>query len=102
MPEDLCQYCGADLDAQEPGTEVGYLYGIECRACPPGQRRTCMLPRSTRVDSLACPDCGAVFSASAPDVLVIKELTYDICPRCGERCGVRQARKIRDSAGGTI
>jgi hypothetical protein len=102
--EDLCQYCGADLEANPPGRDTGYLYGIECRRCPPERRRSLLLSRREQVESLACPDCGAAMAPAAthPDVLVIKEMTYDVCPACGERCGVAGARKLRDVSGGTL
>jgi hypothetical protein len=104
VPEDVCQYCGADLDASPPGREVGFVYGVECRSCPPERRRSQLLARAERVAALACPDCGASLAPaeSHPDVLVVKELTYDVCPACGERCGVSAVRKLRDVAGGVM
>ncbi len=104
MPEDACQYCGADLDARPPGREVGYVYGVECSRCPPGRRRSQVLARPERVAALACPDCGARLEPAEghPDVLVVKELTYDVCPACGERCGVSAVRKLRDVGGGSM
>lgn len=104
MPADECQYCGCDLDARPPRSETGYLYAIECRRCPPGSRRTHMVSRPAPAESLTCPDCGATLAPpeSDPSVLVIKELTYDVCPECGERCGVSAVRKLRDDASGAI
>jgi len=29
-------------------------------------------------------------------------MTYDVCPACGERCGVSAVRKLRDVAGGAM
>ncbi len=101
---DECQYCGADLEATPPRQEVGYLYGVECRRCPAGKRRSQLLPRPAPVAELACPDCGAVLAPAAehPDVLVIKEMTYEVCPACDARCGVSAVRKLRDVSGGTM
>ncbi len=46
---------------------------------------------------------GAVAPADAhPDVLVVKEMTYEVCPACGQRCGVAAVRKVRDVSGGTM
>ena len=102
--EDLCQYCGADLEANAPGSEVGYLYGVECSRCPPERRRSHVLARPTRVAELTCPDCGARLAPAEehPDVLVVKEMTYDVCPECGSRCGVAAVRKLRDVGGGVM
>jgi predicted RNA-binding Zn-ribbon protein involved in translation (DUF1610 family) len=63
-----------------------------------------MLARKDPVSELTCPDCGATISPveGHPDVLVIKEMTYDLCPSCGERCGVAEVRKVRDVSGGTM
>jgi predicted RNA-binding Zn-ribbon protein involved in translation (DUF1610 family) len=99
-----CQYCGADLDERPPVAERGYLYGVECHRCEPGARRSQILARSELVTELACPDCGTAIApaASHPDVLVVKEMTYEVCPACGERCGVASVRKIRDVSNGTI
>jgi rRNA maturation protein Nop10 len=104
VPDDECQYCGADLDASPPGRETGYVYGVECSRCPPAQRRSQMLARRERVEALACPDCGAEIAPAEkhPDVLVVKEFTYDVCPACGERCGVSAVRKLRDVGGGVM
>ncbi len=104
MAEDLCQYCGADLDATPPLVEEGYLYGVECSRCPPDRRRSQILARTARVEVLRCPDCGALLepAESHPDVLVVKEMTYDVCPACGERCGVSGVRKLRDVCGGVM
>jgi len=103
MPE-LCQYCGCDLEAEPPGSERGWLYGIECSRCPPGRRRSLVLARPAPVESLDCPDCGAAIApaASHPDVLVVKEVVYELCPRCGARCGVASVRKVRDVGGGVM
>lgn len=104
MPEDVCQYCGCDLDVRAPGSDTGFLYGVECSQCPPEKRRTNVLARPTRVRALTCPDCGAVIAPAEghPDVLVVKEMVYDVCPACGEHCGVSSVRKLRDTAGGTM
>lgn len=104
MAVDLCQYCGADLEASPPARELGYLYGVECSRCPPGRRRSQMLARRERAAELECPDCGARIAPAEehPDVLVVKEMTYDLCAVCGERCGVSAVRKIRDVSGGTM
>ncbi len=104
MATDVCQYCGADLAEVPPRHERGFVYGIACSACPPGRRRTLVLARPSRVASLDCPDCGArlVPAEEHPDVLVVKELTYEVCVACGERCGVAAVRKLRDLAGGAL
>ena len=104
MATEICQYCGIDLDECPPGLEVGYLYGVECARCPPDRRRSQMLARPVRVASLECPDCGASLEPvdHHPDVLVIKELTYEVCSACGERCGVARVRRLRDVSGGTM
>ena len=101
---DVCQYCGADLDEAPPAHERGYLYGVECSRCPPDRRRSQMLARPERVATLGCPDCGARIepAESHPDVLVVKEMTYEVCSVCGERCGVASVRKLRDVSGGTM
>jgi hypothetical protein len=101
---DLCQYCGADLEASPPEREVGYLYGLECSRCPPAERRSQMLARREPVVELVCPGCRAVIAPADahPDVLVIKEMTYDVCPSCRARCGVSAVRKLRDVSGGTM
>lgn len=99
-----CQYCGADLEGSLPRTERGYLYGVECHRCPPDERRSQVLSRDELVEALACPDCGAAIAPadSHPDVLVVKEMTYEVCPACGERCGVAGVRKLRDVSNGTL
>jgi hypothetical protein len=101
---DECQYCGADLEESPPGREVGFLYGVECSRCPPERRRSQMLARAELVRELRCPDCGAALAPADthPDVLVVKEMTYDVCPACGARCGVSAVRKLRDVSGGTM
>ena len=99
-----CQYCGADLERTPPTLEAGWLYGIECRRCPPGRRRSLVLARPRPVAELECPDCGAVIAPADahPDVLVVKEMTYEVCPACGERVDVHSVRKHRDAAGGAM
>jgi hypothetical protein len=98
MAADLCPYCDADLDEAPPRHEKGYLYGIECGRCPPEARRRIVLPRAERVAELACPYCGdpKVAPDEHPDVLVVKEMVYEVCDRCGERCGVFSARRLID------
>jgi len=104
VASEICQYCGVNLDETPPVLEVGYLYGVECARCPPDLRRSLMLSRRERVSELACPTCGATLSPPEehPDVLVVKEMTYEVCAACGERCGVVSARKLRDVGGGTM
>lgn len=104
MATELCQYCGADLDAVPPRRETGFLYGVECSRCPPDRRRSIVLARAGRVAELECPGCGARLAPAEghPDVLVVKEMTYEVCDACGERCGVAAVRKIRDDSGGTM
>lgn len=104
MASALCQYCGVDLDEVPPGEEVGWLYGVECRRCPPEGRRSVVLARPERVEALDCPGCGARLAPAEehPDVLVVKEMTYEVCAACGERCGVARVRKVRDAGGGVI
>jgi anaerobic selenocysteine-containing dehydrogenase len=48
--------------------------------------------------------CGAAIAPAEahPDVLVVKEMTYEVCPACGARCGVAAVRKLRDAGGGVI
>jgi hypothetical protein len=101
---DVCQYCGAYLDETPPAQERGYLYGVECSRCPPDRRRSQMLARPERVAALSCPDCGARLEPAElhPDVLVVKEMTYEVCAACGERCGVASVRKLRDVSGGMM
>lgn len=101
---DDCQYCGADLERAPARTEVGWLYGVECSRCPPGARRSQVLVRAAPVEALACPDCGAAIApaSSHPDVLVVKEMTYEVCPACGEPCRVAAVRKVRDVSNGTM
>lgn len=101
---DVCQYCGVDLDTTPPVQELGYLYGIECSRCPPARRRSQMLARRERVDALLCPGCGTRLAPAEhhPDVLVVKEMTYEVCSACGTRCGVAGVRKLRDVSGGTM
>jgi hypothetical protein len=104
MATEICQYCGVDLDASPPGLEVGFLYGVECARCPPDRRRSQVLARPGLVTSLDCPGCGARLEPvdQHPDVLVIKEVTYEVCAACGERCGVARVRRLRDVSGGTM
>jgi predicted RNA-binding Zn-ribbon protein involved in translation (DUF1610 family) len=104
VAQDVCQYCGVDLDEVPPGSERGFLYGVECRRCPPDRRRSIVLARRERVAELRCPDCGARLAPAEehPDVLVVKEVTYEVCAACGERCGVAAVRKLRDVSGGTM
>ena len=102
MATEICQYCGVDLDATPPGQELGYLYGIECSRCPPEARRTLMLTRRERVPEVSCPTCGAHLAEGHPDVLVVKEMTYEVCSAFGERCGVVGVRKLRDVSGGML
>jgi NAD-dependent SIR2 family protein deacetylase len=101
---DVCQYCGVSLDEVEPRQERGWVYGVECSRCPPDVRRSQVLARAERVASLECPQCGARLAPAEghPDVLVVKEMTYEVCAACGERCGVASVRKIRDVSGGTM
>lgn len=104
MAAEICQYCGVDLDERPPGHEVGYLYGVECSRCRPELRRSQVLARPERARALACPTCGSDLSPPEehPDVLVVKEMTYEVCAACGERCGVAAVRRLRDVGGGTI
>jgi translation initiation factor 2 beta subunit (eIF-2beta)/eIF-5 len=99
---EVCQYCGVDLDETPPRNEVGYLYAVECSRCPPHARRLQMLPRRRRVAEVSCPACGARLAEEHPDVLVVKEMTYEVCAACGERCGVVAVRKLRDVSGGMM
>jgi len=32
----------------------------------------------------------------------VKEMTYEVCAACGERCGVAAIHKIRDVSNGTM
>lgn len=104
MATEVCQYCGVDLDERPPVRETGYLYGVECSRCPPAARRSQVLARRERVEELACPTCGALLAPAEhhPDVLVVKEMTYEVCAACGERCGVAAVRRLRDVSGGTM
>jgi hypothetical protein len=101
---EVCQYCGADLEEEPPVRETGYLYGVECSRFPPAARRSQVLARRERVEELACPTCGARLAPAEhhPDVLVVKEMTYEVCAACGERCGVAAVRRLRDVSGGTM
>jgi hypothetical protein len=100
----VCQYCGVDLEERPPGREVGYLYGIECSRCPPGRRRSIALARPDRVAELTCPICRATLAPAEehPDVLVVKEMTYEVCSACGERNGVLSVRRLRDVGDRTL
>ena len=104
MASEICQYCGVHLEETPPAQEVGYLYGVECSRCPPARRRSQMLARRERVRELTCPTCGVRIAPAEehPDVLVVKEMTYEVCAACGERNGVVQARRLRDVSGGTM
>jgi DNA-directed RNA polymerase subunit RPC12/RpoP len=101
---DICQYCGVDLDETPPNREVGYLYGLECSRCPPEVRRSLVLARTERVASLTCPGCGVEIAPAErhPDVLVVKEMTYEVCAACGQRNGVASVRKLRDVGGSVM
>ena len=100
----ICQYCGVDLEAQPPAREIGYVYGVECSRCPPDRRRSLVLARPERVPSLTCPTCGATLAPAEehPDVLVVKEMTYEVCTACGERNGVVAVKRLRDVGDRTI
>ncbi len=104
MATEVCQYCGVDLEQKPPLTEVGYVYGVECSRCPPAARRSIMLARTERVAELRCPTCGSRIAPAEhhPDVIVVKEITYEVCAACGERCGVASVRQVRDVSGGTM
>ena len=104
MASEICQYCGVDLDETPPRHEVGWLYGVECARCPRDVRRSIVLARNERVRSLTCPTCGVEIAPAEehPDVLVVKEMTYEVCAACGERCGVAAVRRVRDVSGGTM
>ena len=99
-----CQYCGVDLEERPPSREIGYVYGVECSRCPPDRRRSLVLARPARVDSLTCPMCGVTIAPAEehPDVLVVKEMTYEVCSACGERNGVVAVRRLRDVGDRTI
>jgi hypothetical protein len=101
---EICQYCGVDLDETPPEREQGWVYGVECSRCPPELRRSQVLARPARVAELTCPQCGARMAPADehPDVLVVKEMTYEVCAACGTRCGVASVRKVRDVSGGTM
>ncbi|HUL60557.1 MAG TPA: hypothetical protein VLU43_14850 [Anaeromyxobacteraceae bacterium] len=104
MATEVCQYCGVDLEETPPGQEIGWLYGVECSRCAPEGRRLLMLARRERVAELRCPLCGAAIPDPEhhPDVLVVKEMAYEVCTACGERCGVAGIRKVRDVSGGMM
>ena len=104
MATQVCQYCGVDLDETPPGEVGGWLYGVECTRCPPERRASVVLARDARVAALACPGCGADLSPpeAHPDVLTIKEVVYEVCAGCGERCGVARARRVKDLADGAM
>jgi hypothetical protein len=101
---EICQYCGVDLEETPPALERGWVYGVECSRCPPDRRRSQVLARKERVAELSCPGCGARLAPAEkhPDVLVVKEMTYEVCAACGERCGVASVRRVRDVSGGTM
>jgi hypothetical protein len=63
-----------------------------------------MLARRERVSALTCPTCGVAIAPAEehPDVLVVKEMTYEVCAACGERNGVVAVRRLRDVGGGTM
>jgi predicted RNA-binding Zn-ribbon protein involved in translation (DUF1610 family) len=63
-----------------------------------------MLARPERVTSLTCPGCGATLAPAEehPDVLVVKEMTYETCSACGERNGVARVRRLVDRADGAM
>jgi hypothetical protein len=104
VASEICQYCGVNLDDTPPGREIGFLYGVECSRCPPARRRSQMLARRERVTELSCPTCGVRIAPAEehPDVLVVKEMTYEICAACGERNGVVAVRRLRDVSSGTM
>jgi hypothetical protein len=104
MATEICQYCGVDLDETPPLQERGWLYGVECSRCPPERRRSQVLAREARAEALECPDCGASLAPAEghPDVLVVKEMTYEVCAACGARCGVARVHKVRDVSNGTM
>lgn len=104
MATEICQYCGVDLDEIPPLQETGWLYGVECARCPPHLRRSQVLARRERVTEITCPGCGTLLAPvdTHPDVLVVKEVVYEVCAGCGERCGVASIRKVRDVSGGTM
>jgi hypothetical protein len=101
---DLCQYCGVSLDESPPREELGWLYGVECSRCPPERRTSVVLARPRRVEVLACPGCGADLSPPEdhPDVLTVKEMAYEVCAACGERCGVARVRRVKDLSDGSM
>jgi hypothetical protein len=104
MASDICQYCGVSLDEVPPGEERGWLYGVECSRCSPERRRRIVLARPRRVEALECPGCGARLAPAEghPDVLTVKEMVYEVCAACGERCGVARVHRVRDVSGGTM
>ena len=104
MATEICQYCGVDLETTPPLEEKGWLYGVECARCPPQLRRSIVLPRKERVRELTCPTCGARLAPAEdhPDVLTVKEMTYEVCAACGERNGVLSVRYLRDVGDRTI
>jgi hypothetical protein len=104
MDADRCPACDVDLDEVPPEHEKGYLYGMECSRCPPQSRRSIVLPRTERVAELSCPFCGdrKAPADEHPDVLVVKEMIYEVCSSCGERCGVFSARRLIDRSAMTM
>jgi hypothetical protein len=104
MDAELCPSCGVDLDEVPPRHETGFLYGLECSRCPRATRQSLVLPRASRVTELTCPFCGdrKAPAEKHPDVLVVKELVYEVCSSCGERCGVYSARRLIDRSDMTM
>jgi hypothetical protein len=104
VASEICQYCGVDLEEHPPALEVGWLYGVECSRCPPDRRRSQMLARAERAAELRCPGCGASLAPPEehPDVLVVKQMTYETCSECGQRNGVARVRRVVDRSDGSM